>query len=642
MRYFLTILFVLFNIVISKAQTDTSFEDILSQLIEDNLGESEESEIFDNIEELLDNPIDINTASLDGLLKIPALDGRKANAIIRYRQSHGGFRNKNELYLVPELNDLTARWISFFIKISSSDKPESIFSISKISLRSRIQSDLQTRRAYNENKFTGNKLKSYNRLLYYAKYINAGIVIDKDPGEKSYTDFTSGFIEFKTNTFLKKIIVGNYTVESGYGLILWSPYNYRKGNEVTIPISNFRSGSRPYKSSGEFGYFSGISASLSAGILEFLPFVSFKKIDASLDSTENINSFKYDGYHRSSYELNSRWNTNEYALGTVIKLNPSQSLTLGLTTVSYKYNRIINSVGSSHLQNHSLNFSYSNSLFTIFGETALYKNHLSSIASVLLTPVDNIILSLSYRNYSPYFYSVMGNSFGERSNSTNEKGFYTSIDFKSRMGNFSFYYDIYYFPFVKENFPAKGKDFLFFYQNKLSNTSRINLLYKNESAEKPSNEEIYPKLVLNSRIRYRIELVNYFKDRIRMKTRFEFVRLKSSSKKENGFLVYQDLRFKPLKNITVYTRILFFDSASYDSRLYAYENDLDGLMSNVLLYGEGIRWYLLLKYTLNGLSFSLKYSELYKPFESQLGSGYSEIDGHTDNRISFQLDYAVK
>ncbi|MGK9477318.1 ComEA family DNA-binding protein [Melioribacter sp. OK-6-Me] len=636
------IIFVLFNAFILKAQTDTTFEELLSQLIEDNLGELEESEIFDDIEELLDNPIDINTASLDDLLRIPALDRRKASAIIQYRQSHGSFKNKNELYLVPELNDLTARWISYFIKISSSAKSESIFSFSKIALRSRIQSDLQIRQAYIENKFAGNRLKSYNRLLYYGKYINAGFVTDKDPGEKSYTDFTSGFIELRTKTFLKKIIVGNYTVESGYGLILWSPYNYRKGNEVTVPISNFRSGSRPYKSSGEFGYFSGISTSLSAGIIEFLPFVSLKRIDASLDTTGNINSFKYDGYHRSLNELNSHSNTKEYAYGAVIKLKPSQSLTLGLTTVSYKYNRAINSVGSSRLQNHTINFSYGNPLFTISGESALYKNHLSSITSVLLTPLDNLKLSLSYRDYSPYFYSVMGNSFGERSNSTNEKGFYTSIDFKSRMGNFSFYYDIYYFPFVKGNFPAKGKDFLFVYQNKLSNTSKINLLYKNERAEMPSNEELYPRLVLNSRIRYRIELINYFKDRIRTKTRFELVRIKSSAIKENGYLVYQDLQLKPLNNITVYARILFFDSASYDSRIYAYENDLDGLMTNGLFYGEGIKWYLLLKYTLNGFSFSLKYSELYKPFERQLGSGYTEIEGHTDNRISFQFDYALK
>ncbi|MGK9367719.1 ComEA family DNA-binding protein [Melioribacter sp. Ez-97] len=626
----------------ANAQADTTYEEIMSQLLEDNLGEVEESDIIDEIEELLDNPIDINNASHEDLLRIPLLDNRRADAIIRYRESHGSFDNKNELFLVPELNDKIARWISHFIAIAPAAQSENIFSYSKITLRSRIQRDLQLRRAYAENKFAGNRLKSYNRILYYGDYISAGILTEKDPGEKSYTDFISGFMQINTKTFLNKIIIGNYIVESGCGLILWSPYNYRKGSEVIIPISNFRNRIRPYKSSGEYGYLSGLTASLSSGIIEFTPFVSFRKLDASLDSNGNIKSFRNDGYHRSTNELDANSNAKEFTYGALIKFNPLQDLSVGLTAVSYNYDKDIALLDSRHAKNLSVNFAYGNSLLNVSGETAFFKNYLSSITSAVLTPVENIKLGFSYRNYSPDFYSITGNSFGEKTKSTNEKGFYSSIELNTNYGLFSVYYDIYYFPNVNNNFPSKGQDFLAAYKFRLNKTSSIKLLYKNESNEKLSNDETYPYLDLQNRKRCRIELINYFKDKVRLKTRFEYVRFSSSSKKERGFLIYQDALYKPFDNLAAYARIVFFDTDSYDTRLYVYENDLEGLLTNGLIYGEGIKWYFLIKYAIRQFSISLKYSELYKPFEEKLGSGYSEIGGSIDNRISFQIDYAMK
>jgi hypothetical protein len=35
----------------------------------------------------------------------------------------------------------------------------------------------------------------------------------------------------------------------------------------------------------------------------------------------------------------------------------------------------------------------------------------------------------------------------------------------------------------------------------------------------------------------------------------------------------------------------------------------------------------------------MKYSELFKPEEKFLGSGYSEIDGKVDDHFSIQLDF---
>jgi hypothetical protein len=65
-------------------------------------------------------------------------------------------------------------------------------------------------------------------------------------------------------------------------------------------------------------------------------------------------------------------------------------------------------------------------------------------------------------------------------------------------------------------------------------------------------------------------------------------------------------------------------------------------MTNPGLYGEGMRWYFVVKYSAPyGFNLSLKYSELYKPNEKFLGSGTSLIPGNLDNRISLQMDYTL-
>jgi hypothetical protein len=110
-------------------------------------------------------------------------------------------------------------------------------------------------------------------------------------------------------------------------------------------------------------------------------------------------------------------------------------------------------------------------------------------------------------------------------------------------------------------------------------------------------------------------------------------------KRENGFLTFQDISYGINENLRFYGRVIFFKTDSFDSRLYEFENDITGIITNPGLFGEGMRWYFAVNYSpFAGLKFSLKYSELIKPDERVLSSGNNEIEGNLDNRLSLQLD----
>ena len=95
----------------------------------------------------------------------------------------------------------------------------------------------------------------------------------------------------------------------------------------------------------------------------------------------------------------------------------------------------------------------------------------------------------------------------------------------------------------------------------------------------------------------------------------------------------------PSLNFNIDVRVIFFKTDSFNTAIYEFENDLEGTYSITGLSGQGIRWYCLIKYKFfEMMKLSLKYSEIYKPAEKTLGSGYSEIIGNFDNQISAQIE----
>jgi hypothetical protein len=177
---------------------------------------------------------------------------------------------------------------------------------------------------------------------------------------------------------------------------------------------------------------------------------------------------------------------------------------------------------------------------------------------------------------------------------------------------------------------------------RLYNDTQLNILY---TIDKKGYAEIVGNsygLVVKTINKLSADLNYNFSKRIISKTKVEFVDVTPSDigSQDRGFLIYQDLHFIIAKKLSMDSRIVIFQTDSYNSRIYEYENDLAGSISNPSLYGEGIRWYILLRYSkLCNFTLSMKYSELYEPFEKTLGSGYTEIFNNLNNMLSFQLDY---
>jgi hypothetical protein len=114
---------------------------------------------------------------------------------------------------------------------------------------------------------------------------------------------------------------------------------------------------------------------------------------------------------------------------------------------------------------------------------------------------------------------------------------------------------------------------------------------------------------------------------------------RNSKEAEEGFLYLADIIYKPLlKPYAGVLRFQFFQTNGYNSRVYAYENDVLYNFSIPAFYGEGIRYYLNLNYDITrNLSCWLRFSQSIYRDQLTIGSGEDAIDGHIKSELHLQL-----
>ncbi len=663
-KYLLTLslfTFLLFsNYLVVFGQADTTIypsEEVLDELLQEVQEDVEESELSDVLEDLMVNPIDINTADINQFQRIPYIDFSRAELIINHRNKYGKFLSVNELYSVEFLPDEIIKKIIPFVTtsaiIEAQEYTPGIFdgfsNVPGIRMRNRLTTDLQTRKGFSEKVYEGSKYKIYNRILLTGKgKYQLGILTEKDAGEKAIDEFDSYHLLINDLGSFENIVIGDFLFESGQGLVLWSPYGFSKGSDAVYPIKKNPKVVKAYTSATENNFFRGAAFKFNWQNFSIAPFFSKNKLDANVEGGYIV-STPVDGLHRTEGEINRRKTAAETAFGTQLKYDFNKN---GYVAALYFNSTFDKSFLSSDLYDPDGNrfdyYSISYDLYfgslNISGEAAYNSISVASINNLQYSFSKDFIYIFSIRNYPRNYFSIHGYALSERSGSSqNEIGFYNGFRWRTPVGLFNFYFDQFKFPYSTFNtpLPTQGNEILAELSSVPLKSVESKIRYKYENKEVSYNDGINRTITNRLRQSGRLEIIYNFSRQLRLKSRVEYnhYRLVASGSAENGFLFFEDLKFSISRIADLSARIIFFKTDSFNSAVYEYENDLTGVMSNLAMYGEGLRWYLVGRIKpLKLFTISFKYSETYKPKEKSLSSGNSEIKGNLDNRFSLQLD----
>jgi hypothetical protein len=662
---------------------DANDDGTIEMLIENETQDSEDSELLDRLQKLQDNPVDINTANSGELQAIPYIDAILATKILEYRNKNKKFYSIIELRYVEGIDDILYGKIKKFIVVKSSkvdftkdefgvvqkirSSRKGFFSNFNAELRSRFSNDLQPSAGYLDNTYTGTRPKLYNRLItrFSSKgyKFSASLLTEKDPGEKSLADHIGGYVEMKAPLILNQVLLGDYTLEFGQGITLWGSYSFSKGSEAVSGIKKKAEDINSYASVNEVQYFRGVAGKVklptSFGDFSLFGFYSNNNIDASIDTTLNqLSSFYEDGYHRTESEINRDDSGKEKLLGGRFLY---ETKTFGSTKIGLTYYKSEYSKPFKYKSQFDFSGSTSNGLgvdydivfknLNFFGEWARsYTDVVGGVAGVKILFLKQADLIFLVRNYPKNFIMLHSYGFGEQSGtSQNEFGIYSGIRFRiGRLATINAYYDQYKFPYSTffNPIPTSGNDFLLHTEWNVTRNLKLSTKYKNETKEDVASivnqyglEEdiIYDRRQSNYRLQFDYDIFRTF--RIRSRFEYVFVDYDATATSQKGILFFSDFRVKPFKDLILDGRFIIFQTDSFDSRIYEFENEINGVVSNFGLYGKGRRWYLLLKYKpYNFLELSAKYAETITEGAKSTGSGNDEILGDLKNRFSLQLE----
>lgn len=113
---------------------------------------------------------------------------------------------------------------------------------------------------------------------------------------------------------------------------------------------------------------------------------------------------------------------------------------------------------------------------------------------------------------------------------------------------------------------------------------------------------------------------------------------KKGQNSENGFLVLADIIYKSVKKpYSGSVRLQYFETGGYNSRIYAYENDVLYSYSVPSFFDKGLRYYLNLNYELpRKVSVWMRLAQTAYRGKKSIGTGPEAINGKNKTEIKLQ------
>ncbi|GAB2958029.1 helix-hairpin-helix domain-containing protein [Hymenobacter coalescens] len=651
-------------------------------------------DLYETLLQYLQTPLNLNTAGREEMGSLLLLSPPQITALLEHREQAGPLLALYELQSIRGFDLRTIYRLAPFVTVGTPDANaargplwQRIWQEDNNALFLRYERVLQQRKGYTPATPNGSGdvptryLGSPDKLLVrfrtsHARDFSVGFAAEKDAGEQFRWDpgtrrygfdyYTAHFGLFDRGR-LKSVVVGDYQLQFGQGLLLSSGLQVGKGAETVTTLRRSNVGVRPYSSVLETAFFRGAAATVAlVPALKLTGFASRKRIDATLRGADEpdaafdefASGLIITGFHRTPTELANRQSLRETVTGGDLTFAPgSGRLSLGLTAVNTLFSQPLQKRAEPYNQyefsgRHNLavgaHYAYGWRNVSLFGETARSRSGgVGTVNGLLASLGSDVDASVLYRHYSRDFHTLYGNALGENTRNINESGLYLGLKVRPiARWELSAYYDQFRFPWLRYQVgaPSTGYDWLLRVAFSPTKTSQLYAQIRTRvkaydaagTRPMPMPEPVLRRSLLlfydtsptpSLSLRTRVQGVRYREDRGPVRT---------------GYLLAQDATVQPWQRLRLTARYALFDTDDYDTRQYAYEQDVLYAFSIPALYGRGTRYYALAEVKINRrLTLWLRYAHTRYRNQKTVGSGLDEIQGPERSDVKAQLRVAL-
>lgn len=577
---------------------------------------------YEHLCELESTPLNINTLNPEDLYLIPGLNRNQIDEIIKYRDRHGEFRTIEELALIESIDRPLRLFLCNFIIAAPITKNAWYSRPILDSIMRKGHGEIQTsaniplyNRQGDKNGYLGYKYK-YNLKISgkFSDNIKYGFCGSQDAGEPLFAnknklgmDYYSFYIKIGNIKRLKTLVIGQYNIKLGMGLIQNNSFGYGKQMMISS-MNNYDATITGHATRSDGGYFQGIANTIDIGKSDLqskwtlTTFWSYRNIDATLNKDGSISTIITSGYHRTPTEMEKKNNSSITSLGAHINYKRN-GIHMGISTVYNWFNRDITPNPSNNPKSYrtyyaqgnnfwniSINYGYISRKLMLSGETAT--GSCNSIATINAAEVNlnkRISLYAVQRFYSYKYYAINAKSFNDGGYTQNESGIYGGAKWNiSPRITLDAYTDLAYYPWVKYYCSTSSYSF----DNNISlkyekNDWILKAKYKFKIKQRNNSEKTFLQNRYSNKLRMSIQKNS---EKTSFTTNIDFTELSFTDNKSIGYSFSQNASIELHKKTSIYIFASYFHTDDSNSSIYVTERNIPGVFNSSSYYGEGVRF----------------------------------------------------
>ncbi|MDD9139957.1 MAG: helix-hairpin-helix domain-containing protein [Candidatus Cardinium sp.] len=446
-----------------------SLDDAIMQVYQRQNFSEEADFIFiqENLQAAYAKPLDLNKITPTALASLGILSDSQMDNFFKHLSRTGPLYSKYELQAIPGFDWDSIALLLPFVYV------EERYHIPACSLREKIKSgnyywlvrydpswfskaNINPKANYlplgNLDKWiTRLAIKHHSMALHITASKQAGEAFCWDPATHRYGfNIWSIALSLTANKYFKYLIIGDFQIGQGQGLLLNAGYTREKGSDLVAVMRSPNIGIRPYKSRQRKGL-RGIAITSTMGPLEWTGFYANNNLDAALKWDAHCKPYTHSIADTTQYDtlhhLEKKGTLNEQTIGCTLRLPYlNNQAAVGINVLYHYYDLpIIPKV--SHYSSYLFQgqqaaasslfylFPWYNSLW--FGEagvgifsTAVAKHKVGAafITGLIISLSRYLDLATALYYYGKTFYAPYGNPFKQyATNHGNEEGMYGGI-----------------------------------------------------------------------------------------------------------------------------------------------------------------------------------------------------------------------
>lgn len=670
------------NIISNELLTEITWEEWISDYMSDYSSVDEEDdeenqELFDELQELHSNPININNTNAEALSVLPFLSTQQIDALLLYVGRRRMY-SLGELMLIKGIDYDTRIALGFFIypgKSSKNSNNKIICNLDTIVNKRHFntfskshdiimtaQLPLYLREGYkrhttevlrkNPNKeYQGNALATnlrYRGNLH--ENLSIGITAKTDAGEpfnhcgNMMYDYYSGYVMGTTRGFLRTWIIGDYRLNIGQGLVAGNMFR----SDASAIVSAYRDrneGIEKHSSTDEYNFLRGAAVKMMFGRFSIYMAGSLRKLDATLDNNQ-ISTIITTGLHRTSNEIDKKNNSEQRA--TVIAMKWKKvKYHIGLSSSFVNYDRDFSHgtaayrrfyMDGNNFFNLGINYGYTSYNLSLTGEAAWSnRNAWATLNTARLKITHNLRTILMYRYYNYAYLSPLAKGYVSGSRLQNEQGALcgliwsssSSISLNANIDYAEHPYTTYYCRLSSSALKWKIEG-----EYNIANKIKLKLRYKgvnqsrDNSKKKPDNMS---KHSLRLKTDYNISV-------LRCATICEGITSRQPDKDWQYGIAFSHRMVYKHNRSSVSFSATWFNTDTYQEAIYMYDSNLQYLYNQVPCYYHGLRGVIGINQCIgHNVEIGSKYSSTYYTNRNWIGTDLQRYDGNWLNELSFFL-----